>query len=390
MDDKTRLVTAGRPAGDGLHYVNPPVQRASTVLFPSMAALRGPRDPIRQTGYARYGTTTSFAFEDACAAIDGADGALALPSGKAAINLTLAALLDPGDHLLMCDHVYGPTRDFCDGYLSRIGVETTYYDPLLGAGIAELLRPNTKLVFTESPGSQTFEVMDLPAISGVARQRGALVLLDNTWATGLLFKPFDHGADICLQAATKYLVGHSDAMLGVVTWKGDIGEKLVSRVNEFGAPAAPDDCYLGLRGLRSMSARLAQHEAHAFEIAKWIQDRPEVERVLHPALPDCPGHALFKRDFLGSSGLFGVVLRPVAVESVAAMLDGLRLFGMGFSWGGFESLIIPAKAKRTVTPWPLRTTDGPLLRLHIGLEHTADLKADLDAGFARLRAAARP
>ena len=307
-------------------------------------------------------------------------------SGKAAITATLLALLKAGDHLLIVDSVYAPTRRFADHTLSRFGIETTYYDPLIGHGIAELIRPETRVVFCESPGSVTFEVQDLPAIAEAAHAAGAVVITDNTWASPLYFKPFAHGADISIQAATKYVGGHSDLMMGVITTTEELHHRLQAPLYEVASVAAPDDCYLALRGLRTLAARLERHQRSALQLADWLSHRPEVAKVLYPALPGAPGHELWKRDFLGASGLFGFVLRPCSKTQLAAMLDHMELFGMGYSWGGYESLLIPThpEAIRTAVPW---RAEGPLLRIHVGLEDPADLIRDLEAGFARLTAA---
>ena len=384
MQDATRLVTGGRGHPAEPHLVNPAVHRGSTVLFPTLADLEGRAGKAGLT-YGREGTPTTFALQDAFAELEEADGCRAVASGKAAVVLALTSLVEQGDHVLVTDNAYGPTRQFCDRVLSRFGVATTYYDPMLGADVARLIRPETRVVFVESPGSQTFEVQDVPAIAAAAKTRGAWTVMDNTWATPLFFRPYRHGVDVTVHAATKYVVGHSDAMMGLVTWRGEVGRRVDAGLRDFGAPASPDDCYLALRGLRTMAVRLAQHERAALEIALWLQSRSEVRRVIHPALPDCPGHDVFRRDFAGSSGLFAVVLEPVTHTALAAMLDGMRLFGMGYSWGGYESLMIPAHPVRTASAPP---TDGVLLRLHVGLEAPADLIADLEAGFARLRAAA--
>jgi cystathionine beta-lyase len=283
----------------------------------------------------------------------------------------------------MVDSVYQPTRKFCDYMLAKLGVETTYYDPLIGAGIADLIRPNTRVIFTESPGSQTFEVQDIPAIARVARERELWLLMDNTWASPLYFRPFDHGVDVSIQAATKYIVGHADAMLGAITSNARAAKHVALAKEQLGVCPGSEETYLGMRGLRTLATRLAQHQRSGLEIARWLEGRPEVARVLHPGLPSHPQHSLWKRDFLGATGLFSIVLKPASDKAVAAMLDGLQLFGMGFSWGGYESLIIPFDPKpyRTATKW---AAEGPALRLHIGLEDVDDLRADLDAGFKRL------
>jgi cystathionine beta-lyase len=269
--------------------------------------------------------------------------------------------------------------------LKRFGVETTYFPPMIGADIERLMRPETKLVFTESPGSQTFEVQDVPAIAAAARRHGAYTLMDNTWATPLFFRPFEHGVDVSIHAGTKYVVGHSDAMMGLVTYKGEVGKMLDAGVKDLGCPAGPDDCWLALRGLRTMGVRLKQHEQAGLEVARWLETRPEVTRVLHPALPSCPGHDVFTRDFLGSSGLFGFVVQPCSKAALAAMLDPMELFGMGYSWGGYESLLIPTRPHRTAAAW---ADPGQAMRIHVGLEDPADLVHELEAGFARLRDAA--
>ena len=378
----TRLAHAGRNPAEQHGFVNTPIYRGSTVIFPTMACLE---ESAQAFTYGRLGTPTVESLQDAIAELEGGFRTLLTPSGLSAIATTLLALLSAGDHVLVSDSVYRPTRRFCDTMLKRLGIETTYYDPLIGAGIADLIRDNTRAIFTESPGSQTFEVQDIPAISAAAHARGIRVVLDNTWATPLFFKPFDHGADVSIQAATKYIVGHADAMLGAITANEATWPKLAAAHDELGLCPGPEDVYLGLRGLRSLSARLERHQRSALNIARWLAERPEVSRALHPALPSDPGHALWQRDFTGASGLFAIVLKPVSKEAVAAMLDGLTLFGMGYSWGGFESLILPfdPRAYRTATEW---IEDGPALRLHIGLEDPDDLKADLDAGFARMNA----
>ena len=382
----TVLTHAGRHPHDFFGVVNTPVFHASTILSRTVAerlAPKGPRDPA----YGRRGTPTMFTLEDAVAEIEGAAGAVICPSGMAAVALGYSSMLSAGDHVLVADCVYAPARRYATEALPRHGIGATFFDPAIGAGIAELMRPETKLVYLEAPGSQTFEMQDVPAIAEVAHARGARVAIDNTWATPLFFKPFDHGADLSIHAATKYIVGHSDAMLGVVTCRdAESLEAVRAWWNMTGLCAGPDDIYLGTRGIRTMSVRLARHQENAMRVATWLQGRAEVERVLYPALPDDPGHEIWKRDFTGASGLFGLLLNPASAEAVAAMLDGLELFGMGSSWGGFESLIVPSDptAWRTATVW---NPAGPLLRLHIGLEDPDDLIADLDAGFARLRAA---
>ena len=389
MKQDTVVVSAGRDPHANHGVVNPPVYHASTITFPTVAAIEEAgrhRYAPGQTYYGRYGTPTTFALEEAVAALEGGHRSVALGSGKAAIVAALTAFLDAGDHLLMVDNVYGPTRAFCHKFLKRYGVETTFYDPLIGGDIARLIQPETKVVFTESPGSQTFEVQDIPAIAAAAQKAGCTVIMDNTWASPLYFKPFEHGVDVSIQAATKYIVGHSDVMMGVLTTTEAVHDKVRAAAFELGAPSGPDDVYLALRGLRTLSVRLERHMRSGLAIAAWLQARPEVARVLHPALPDDPGHALWKRDFLGASGLFGVILKPAPKAAVAAMLDGMNLFAMGYSWGGYESLMVPTDPAplRTATQWK---ADGPCLRLHVGLEDVEDLMADLDAGFHRLNQA---
>jgi cystathionine beta-lyase len=378
----TRLAHAGRAPSHHHGFVNTPIYRGSTVLFPTLASLEA---NIQDFTYGRLGTPTVKALEEAIAEIEGGARTLLTPSGLSAIAATLLAFVSAGDEVLVSDSVYRPTRRFCDHVLKRLGVKTIYYDPLVGAGIRRLLGPKTKLVFTESPGSQTFEVQDIPAIAKAAHEAGSIVVLDNTWATPLYFKPFDYGVDVSIQAATKYIVGHADAMLGAIT-ASDKAARIVEKAHdELGLCPGPEDVYLGLRGLRSLSVRLARHQQSGLELARWLEGRPEVARVIHPGLPSHPGHKLWRRDFTGASGLFAIVLKPASRVALAAMLDGLGLFGMGYSWGGFESLILPFDPSdyRTATKWQ---AEGPALRLHVGLEDVEDLKADLDAGFARLAA----
>lgn len=390
MHDQTRLLHDDLAAADRGEFLSltTPVHHASTVVFPTMAAFMARRERLYDGYvYGLYGTPTTDALERKIAALEGGYRAIALPSGLAAIAVVNAALLSAGDHVLVSDSVYGPSREFCDGVLARMGVGVTYYDPRLGADIAPLIGPRTRLIWAESPGSLTFEVQDIPAIAAAAHARGALVALDNTWATPLHFKPFDRGADISVQAASKYIVGHSDVVMGIVTARTpDLYRRLKDAARLFGLGAAPDDCYLALRGLATMAARLERHARSALEVARWLARRPEVARVLHPALPEDPGHALWKRDFTGANGLFAIVLRPYPLAAVAAMVDGLRLFKIGASWGGVHSLIAPfdPRGQRTARPW---TEPGMLLRLHIGLESVEDLIADLEQGFARLAAA---
>ncbi len=382
----TRLTTAGRDPENNFGIVNPPVYHASTVTFPTLKALKdADNHKLDRVFYGRYGTPTTFALEEAVADLEGAKHAIALPSGMAAIAVSLMANLHAGDHVLISDGSYYPTIKFATGFLQKFGVEASYYDPQAGAGIKDHIRPNTKMVFTEAPSSLTFEVQDIPAIAEAAHAAGALLTMDNTWSAGYLFKPFAHGVDISIQAATKYIVGHSDAMLGTITMNDRaLWERTKFTAAGHGYSAAPDDCYLALRGLRTLAVRLKRHEATGLRLAAWLAERAEVETVLHPALASCPGHDIWKRDFTGSSGLFGVVLKEgYDQDAIARMLDGMELFAMGFSWGGFESLMIPTDpaALRTAYAWPHK---GQALRIHAGLEDAEDLIEDLDAGLKRL------
>jgi len=381
----TDVAHAGRDPRRYLGAVNTPVFRASTILLPTMADLeRASRGEYPGLSYGLHGLPTVTDFQRALAVLEGGHAALAVPSGLTATTLPLLALLKPGDHLLVTDAVYGPTRRFCDNHLRRLGMDVGYYDPLAGAAIVDAFRPNTKLVFAESPGSLTFEVQDIRAIADAAHERGVRVVLDNTWATPLGFRAFDHGVDVSVHAATKYIGGHSDVLLGAIVANADTFPALHRLWTDMGVTPSSDDCFLGLRGLRTLGVRMQRHEASAREIATWLVARPEVREVLYPALPGDRGHALWKRDFRGASGLFGVVLQPVDGAAIGRMLDGMRIFGMGWSWGGFESLLIPTwpERARTVTRW---SPGGPSLRVHVGLEDPQDLIEDLDAGFARLR-----
>jgi cystathionine beta-lyase len=381
----TRLVTGGRDPQSYYGFVNPPVYHASTVLYPTAA------DQVAHRAryvYGRRGTPTSEAMENALRELEGPGCAAVslLPSGMAAVATALMSVLSTGDHLLMTDSVYRPSRIFSDTVLKRLGVETTYYDPLVGAGIASLMKPNTRAVFVEAPGSQSFEMQDIPAIAQVAHDKGALVLMDNTWATPLYFDAFGKGVDMSIQAGTKYIGGHSDISFGTVSANEKTAQQLKTTVGNMGLCAGPDDIYLALRGLRTMGVRLAQHQRSALTIARWLAARPEVARVMHPALESDPGHAIWKRDFAGASGLFSIVLKPANQKAVYAFMDTLTLFGMGFSWGGYESLVIlfDCSEYRTATRW---APGGPTLRFHIGLEDPDDLIADLDRGFAAMAAA---
>ncbi|HUB97832.1 MAG TPA: cystathionine beta-lyase [Stellaceae bacterium] len=380
----TLLAHAGRAPEQNFGIVNPPVYHASTVLFPTVAALEdGARSRYNQVTYGRHGTPTTFALEEAVAAVEGGHRAVAFCSGAAACFAAILAFVKAGDHVLVTDSVYGPVRAFCTGFLSRFGVVAEFYDPRIGAGIASLLRAETRLIYMESPGSLTFEVQDVPAIVHAAKARGIRTVIDNTWAAPLYFKPLALGVDVSVLSATKYVVGHSDAMMGVAVCTEESFLPVRLQATQLGNHAAPDDCYFALRGLRTAGVRLRQHQAQGLALANWLARRPEVAEVLHPGLPDHPDHALWQRDFSGASGLFGVVLhKRFGAPAIAAMLDGMELFGMGASWGGFESLILPTHPERlrTAVPW----TAGPTLRIHAGLEDLDDLVADLERGLERL------
>ncbi len=373
----TRLVTAARDYNEH-GMVNPAVYHASTILFPDLATVTSRDQPYT---YGRHGTPTSQAVESAIATLEGGYKCKVAPSGLAAITSAFLAFLKSGDHLLMPDTAYNPSRKLADTVLKGLGIETTYYDPLIGKGIAALIKSNTRVVYCESPGSQTMEVQDVPAIAAAAHAAGAIAILDNTWSGGHFFKAFAHGCDMSVQAATKYIVGHSDAMLGSIVCNEATWPRFKETYETMGMFAGPDDMYLALRGLRTLDVRLERHQRNATAVAEWLRGQEAVDTVLYPALSNAPGHELWKRDFTGASGLFSVVLKPKSQVAMAAMLDGLQLFGMGYSWGGFESLVVPFKPIRTASNW---TATGPCLRFHIGLEDPIDLIADLQEGFARL------
>jgi cystathionine beta-lyase len=384
LREKTRMVLAGRDPVDSFGFVNPPIVRGSTVLYANMDDFLARRNRFT---YGTAGNPTIEALESALNMMERGAGVVVCPSGLLACTLPLLATLSSGDHLLVTDSVYRPTRRFCETVLKRMNVETTYYDPLIGEGIASLMRPNTKVVFTEAPGSQTFEMQDIPAIARVAHEYGALVIMDNTWATPVFFDSHKAGVDLSIQAGTKYYAGHSDVLIGTVSARTpEQFKKLRETWEILGIIIAPEDAFLTLRGIRTMGLRLKEQMAAGIEMARWLQARPEVARVLHPALESDPGHAIWKRDFTGASSLFAIELKPVAMKAVGAMLDGLALFGMGASWGGYESLALPFDCTlyRSATKPGFA---GPTIRLHIGLEDLDDLKEDLDAGFARLAAA---
>jgi cystathionine beta-lyase len=385
LKPETKLVHAGRAPFEAHGAVNPPIYRASTILQPTLDAWEESRKP----GYAgyRYGmreTPTARAFETAMAELYGGGRCVAVCSGLAAITVAMLGMTKSGDHVLVTDSAYEPTRMFCDRVLAGFGVTTEYYDPRIGAGIAGLIRPETSLIFTESPGSLTFEMQDMPAIAQAAQARGVKVAIDNTWGTALHYNPFDHGVDVVVEAVTKYVAGHSDVLMGIIVAQGNLGQHLYTTAKLLGMCCGPEELYLAQRGLRSMAVRLQRSGATGLKLAEWLQRRPEVARILHPALPGDPGHAIWQRDFSGTCGLFAMLLHPVKRPALAAFYDGLRLFGIGASWGGYESLIVPAKPAplRTAVPW---TEAGPLIRLHAGLEDPDDLIADLAAGFQRLK-----
>ncbi len=384
----TRITRAGRPEPQGRGFINPPLHRGSTVTFPTVAdRYAAGRERMDQAlVYGTLGNPTHFALEDLVAEIEGGTRCQIVSSGLAAITTPLLAYLNAGDHLLLPDSVYGPTRSFADGMLRRLGVATTYYDPCVTAdGLAALLRPETRVLFLESPGSHTFEVQDVPALADVARAHGASVMMDNTWGVHF-FQPFRHGVDVSIQVLTKYVGGHSDILLGAIVTNAQADwERVRTGSLELGQVASPDDCWLALRGARTLPVRLARQMESGLSVARWLADRPEIARVLHPALPSCPGHAIWKRDFAGASSLFGVVFDPrFSADAVAAMTDSLSLFGIGASWGGFDSLALPSLGI-------VRTTGsgrfgGEGMRLHIGLEDPADLIEDLAQGLAVLSA----
>ena len=382
MKKDTILAHAGREPEKHQGMVNTPVFRASTILHESLEVYEAPRDEdYQRISYGRHGTPTTRSLEEAVAQLEGGYRAVALPSGLAAIVAALCAFVKSGDHLLMVDSVYGPARNFCNARLKPSGVEVEYYDSLIGAGIAKLIRPNTRAVFCESPGSLTFEMQDIPAIAKATHDKGVPVLADTTWGTPYFFRSFEHGVDVSIHAATKYICGHSDVMMGIIV----TNEKHWRAVRKSGADyaysASPDDCYLALRGLRTLGVRLTHQMRSALKVAAWLKARPEVKQVLYPALEGDPGHSLWKRDFSGATGLFSFVMQAAHGKQVPAFINALELFGIGSSWGGYESLAIVAHAERyrSATKW---NPGGETIRLHIGLEDPDDLIADLERGFA--------
>ncbi len=384
MREKTKLIGAGRPYRRPAHPVNHGVERASTFLFPSYDDFV---EGGKSISYGRLGTANHRALEEAISILEGGFETRLASSGLQACTASILAFVEAGDEVLMTDSVYDPTRKFCDRLLARFGVRTIYYDPLLGDGVGELVTPRTRVIFAESPGSLTFEVQDLPALARVARDAGAKLVVDNTWSAGYHLKPISLGAHVSVQAATKYIVGHADCLLGSIT-SGDeaTARSIFHALLQLGSNVSSDDAWLALRGLRTLSARLPVHEDNAIRLAKWLAKRPEVDRVIHPALKQCPGHNIWKRDFTGATGLFAVVLKPVEQSALKAFFNALRLFGMGFSWGGYESLCIHVRPERnrTATTW---TAAGPVLRFHAGLEDFDDMTNDLEAAFSALHAA---
>ena len=384
MKKDTLLAHAGRDPERYQGMVNTPVFRTSTVLYPDLESYEAPRDDdYQRIGYGRNGTPTTRALEEAVARLEGGYRAVAVPSGLAAILASLCAFVKNGDHLLVVDTAYGPARNFCNARLKPSGVDVEYYDPRIGAGIARLIRPNTRAIFCESPGSLTFEMQDLPAIAEAAHARGIPVLADNTWGTPYFFRSFERGVDISIHSATKYIVGHADAMMGIIVTNEQYWRTVRRTVADYGYSVSPDDCYLALRGLRTLGVRLKHQMQSALKVAGWLKARPEVKRVLYPALEDDPGHAIWKRDFSGAAALFSFVMAVADGRQTAAFVNALELFGIGSSWGGYESLVSVAHAEkiRTATKW---NPGGATIRLHIGLEDPDDLIADLQRGFTAL------
>jgi cystathionine beta-lyase len=381
-DKATRLVHGGRRKEWRGRLVNPPVERASTILFDSVAEMHASKAGLGIYRYGLQGTATQWALAEALTELEpGAAGTVLYGSGLAAIAAPLLAIVSPGDALLVPDNVYGPTRKFCETILRKFGVSTHYYDPLIRAGIANLVREKTRAILLESPGSLTMEVQDVPGICEIARARGVVTFLDNTWATPLLFPAMAAGVDISILAATKYIGGHADVMLGSATATAEYFDLIEHLSWDLGYNVSPDDAWLGSRGLRTMAVRLKQHQESALKVADWLKAQPQVGRVLHPALPDCPGHEFWKRDFHGASGLFSFELKGADLAERSAFVEGLELFGIGYSWGGFESIAIPVEPVRTVGRPPAPN----LVRLHIGLEDADDLIADLGAALSKSR-----
>jgi cystathionine beta-lyase len=383
VSPETILTHAGRAPAENRGYVNTPVYRGSTIVFPTLDALE---DPAPRFDYGRTGNPSAAAVEEIVTQLEGAAGTVVAPSGLSAISLALMSVLNAGDEQLVTDSAYGPTRRVSDGVLSRMGITVRYYDPRIAGGIAGLVTDKTKAIFVESPGSLTFEIQDLPAIAKVAGPRGIAIIVDNSWATPLYYNPLALGADIVVHAGTKMFVGHSDVMFGTASANATWFKRLKDTAIRLGLCASPDDCFLAARGLRTLAVRMKEHSARSTEIAGWLEGRAGVAKVIHPALPSHPDHALFRRDFRGAGSVFSIMLEPKPRAALAAMVDGLAMFGLGWSWGGYESLALPSHPEkmRTATRW---TEPGTMLRLHIGLEGVDDLKADLAAGLSRYRAA---
>lgn len=380
---ETLLTHAGSKPDEYHGAVNVPPHRMSTIVFRTYEEFE--KVPNVPYSYGRAGTPSTAAFEEGIAAIEGAYRSVATCSGLSAILTALIAFAEAGDHILMTDNCYGPSRKSCEEILRRFGVDVEYYPPMIGTEIEKLFRPNTKLVFMEAPGSLTFEVQDIGAITAAAKKAGIKTAIDNSWATPLFFQPLEFGIDISVMSATKYVSGHSDVMLGVVSTNEAAWPQVKRAALMLGLCGGSEELYLGLRGLRTLNVRLQQHQKNALDIAEWLANRKEVKSVRHPALPSCPGHENWKKYYKGSSGTFGIILHETNREKIAAMLNGMKIFNLGFSWGGFESLLFPEQPKpiRTAEVW---TEEGFSLRLHIGLEDVEDIRADLDAGLARLAA----
>lgn len=389
MQQKTQLVWAGRHPDRFGGLVNTPVYRGSTVMSPTLSDWEHKKqqhanDVFGASMYGRFGTPTHHALQEAMAELEGGYRSMLYPSGLAAISSVLLALLSSGDHVLISDSAYSPTLEFLEGTLARYGVRVTRYDPCDAASLPALLRPQTKVVYVESPGSETLEIQDIPALARCAHAHGARVVMDNTWATPLFFKPFEHGVDVSIQAATKYITGHSDSLVGVVTCNRDTWPQVRQTSLELGQTAGPDDVYLALRGLRTLAIRMKQHWQSGLTLARWLEQRPEVQAVLHPALPGHPAHELWKRDFTGASGLFAIALKPVSHRALTALIDNLQLFGLGVSWGGYESLALPFVPQRTHSNWDYA---GPGIRIHVGLEDVEDLIGDFEQALEHMKQA---
>ncbi|MCG8547722.1 MAG: cystathionine beta-lyase [Alphaproteobacteria bacterium] len=379
--DDTLLVHSGKNPSANHGAINPPVYHASTLLFPTVDKFLNRH--TAEFRYGRRGTPTSKALENAIADLERAASVILTPSGKSANSTVLMAFAEPDSHYLVVDTTYKPTREFCTSQLAQMNVATTFYDPSIGANIADLIRPTTRLIWMESPGSQTFELQDVPAIAKVAKTRNIPTAIDNTWSGGFFFKPLEHGVDISVQSVTKYIGGHSDLMMGAICLGPRSVDLLQSCAGRFGLCTGPNDVYLALRGFRTLAVRMRQHHASGLAVAQWLAQHPLVERVMHPALGSGSSRSLWRRDFTGASGLFGFVMKELSQEKTATFLESLRYFGMGSSWGGYESLLIPTfpGSIRTATNW---STPGQCFRIHVGLENPNDLIADLEAAFDRI------